>query len=88
MAVHFFYSSLFVSLYVLVVANAIQGNFVCPFNSIYQFGDSISDTGNLIRVHPTRPAASLPYGETLGRPTGRYSDGLLIIDFTGIGYLN
>ena len=83
----FFYSSLLTGLYILVAANASRGNFLCPFDSLYQFGDSISDTGNLIRVPgvgPTLPAARFPYGQTIGRPTGRWSDGLLIIDFTGI----
>ncbi|XP_051150005.1 acetylajmalan esterase-like [Andrographis paniculata] len=54
----------------------------CPINSIYQLGDSISDTGNLIRMMPTAPASRPPYGETFpGRPTGRWSDGRLIIDY-------
>ncbi|XP_071912169.1 acetylajmalan esterase-like [Coffea arabica] len=47
--------------------------------------DSASDTGNLIRVPrvgPTLAAAHPPYGETFpGRPTGRWSDGRLIIDY-------
>lgn len=59
----------------------------CPFNSVYQIGDSTSDTGNLIRVPdrgPNLAAASLPYGETFpGKPTGRWSDGRLIIDYIG-----
>ncbi|XP_027069869.1 acetylajmalan esterase-like [Coffea eugenioides] len=83
----FFYSSLLTGLYILVAANASRGNFLCPFDSLYQFGDSISDTGNLIRVPgvgPTLPAARFPYGQTIGRPTGRWSDGLLIIDFTAM----
>ncbi|XP_056164509.1 acetylajmalan esterase-like isoform X2 [Syzygium oleosum] len=57
----------------------------CPINAIYQFGDSTSDTGNLIRmVGPNdtgSQAARLPYGETLGKPTGRFSDGRLIVDY-------
>ncbi|KAL1543101.1 acetylajmaline esterase [Salvia divinorum] len=57
-----------------------------PIRTLFQFGDSLSDTGNVIRllpVGPTLPAARLPYGETFpGRPTGRWSDGRLIIDYT------
>ncbi|KAF6161588.1 hypothetical protein GIB67_009467 [Kingdonia uniflora] len=57
----------------------------CPFESIYQFGDSISDVGNLIRKGPVGAksyAARLPYGETfLHGPTGRCSNGLLMIDY-------
>ncbi|XP_051149746.1 acetylajmalan esterase-like [Andrographis paniculata] len=54
----------------------------CPIDSIYQLGDSISDTGNLVRIATTAPATRPPYGETFpGRPTGRWSDGRLIIDY-------
>nr|XP_027066422.1 acetylajmalan esterase-like isoform X2 [Coffea arabica] len=83
----FFYSSLLIGSYISVAATASRRNFVCPFDSLYQFGDSISDTGNVIRVPgvgPTLPAARFPYGQTIGRPTGRWSDGLLIIDFTAM----
>jgi hypothetical protein len=55
--------------------------------AIYNFGDSISDTGNLLREgdtgllnYTTKP----PYGITIGNPTGRCSDGCLMIDFLGI----
>ncbi|KAJ0080409.1 hypothetical protein Patl1_22352 [Pistacia atlantica] len=37
----------------------------CKFNTIYQLGDSISDTGNLIRESPQSPFARLPYGKHL-----------------------
>ncbi|KAL8162235.1 hypothetical protein V2J09_013724 [Rumex salicifolius] len=53
-------------------------------DAIYQFGDSISDTGNFIRMNITFISAcsSLPYGKTyFGFPTGRCSDGLLMVDF-------
>ncbi|XP_043717237.1 GDSL esterase/lipase At5g03980-like isoform X2 [Telopea speciosissima] len=58
---------------------------LCSPNAIYQLGDSISDTGNLIR-QSTSPKASvfahLPYGISfLGQPTGRCSNGLLMIDY-------
>ncbi|KAK4398651.1 Acetylajmalan esterase [Sesamum angolense] len=53
--------------------------------SIYQLGDSISDTGNLIREVPIGAAtafARLPYGETFFKnATGRCSNGLLMIDY-------
>lgn len=63
--------------------------------AIYSLGDSITDTGNLIKEAP--PGAfetikHLPYGVTLGYPTGRCSDGLLMIDFLaqdmGLPFLN
>ncbi|XP_074271246.1 GDSL esterase/lipase At1g28590-like [Silene latifolia] len=49
---------------------------------MYQFGDSISDTGNLVIENPIRggACARYPYGESIRRPTGRCSDGLLMVD--------
>ncbi|KAI3456788.1 hypothetical protein Pfo_013451 [Paulownia fortunei] len=58
---------------------------ICKFDQIYQLGDSISDTGNLIREVPMGAAtafARLPYGETFFKnATGRCSNGLLMIDY-------
>ncbi|KAI3840445.1 hypothetical protein MKW92_020106 [Papaver armeniacum] len=60
-------------------------NKACRFDAIYQFGDSISDAGNLIREGPVGArsyAARYPYGESFfRRATGRCSDGLLMIDY-------
>ncbi|XP_074269382.1 GDSL esterase/lipase At5g03980-like [Silene latifolia] len=53
-----------------------------PINAIYQFGDSLSDTGNLIRADPSTNCANWPYGESyFNEPTGRCSNGLLVIDY-------
>lgn len=57
----------------------------CNINSVYQLGDSLADAGNVIRT----PGASIifradrsPYGSTFfNRPTGRFSNGRVIIDF-------
>ncbi|KAK1285849.1 GDSL esterase/lipase [Acorus calamus] len=64
------------------------------YDSIFSFGDSLADTGNLLRIQSgiSSAIASLPYGETyFGRPTGRFSDGRLVIDFIadafGLPYL-
>ncbi|KAL2899938.1 hypothetical protein RDABS01_025020 [Bienertia sinuspersici] len=54
------------------------------FEAIYQFGDSLSDTGNLIRetTGAKTAFARLPYGQTyFHHPTGRCSDGLLMVDY-------
>lgn len=60
----------------------------CNFDKIYQLGDSLSDTGNLIRESQTGTSsafASLPYGETyFENATGRCSNGLLMIDYIGM----
>lgn len=56
-----------------------------PFERIYAFGDSYTDTGNTesstgpcFFMHVSNP----PYGQTFfHRPTNRYSDGRLVIDF-------
>ncbi|XP_072998412.1 GDSL esterase/lipase At5g45910-like isoform X1 [Typha latifolia] len=51
--------------------------------SIFSFGNSFADTGNFDNLVPPtqRTASRLPYGVTFGYPTGRFSDGRLIIDF-------
>ncbi|KAG6512998.1 hypothetical protein ZIOFF_031144 [Zingiber officinale] len=57
------------------------------YSSIFSFGDSLADTGNILHIVGNRSAgfARLPYGMTyFGRPTGRFSDGRLILDFIGI----
>ncbi|KAL6574094.1 hypothetical protein OROHE_001636 [Orobanche hederae] len=58
---------------------------LCRLDRIYQLGDSISDTGNLIREVPRGSSsvfARLPYGQNLFKnSTGRCSNGLLMIDY-------
>lgn len=65
----------------------------CKIDKIYQLGDSLSDTGNRIVEDPLDACGSLPYGENFYRgPTGRCSDGMLMIDHialaAGIPLLN
>nr|AFK45540.1 unknown [Lotus japonicus] len=53
----------------------------CDFKAIFNFGDSNSDTGGFFAAFP---AESGPFGMTyFNKPTGRASDGRLIIDFLG-----
>lgn len=71
-----------------VVSSTIPGRARYEYDSIFSFGDSFADTGNDIVVFAANslanPAARLPYGMTFfGRPTGRNSNGRLIIDFIG-----
>lgn len=58
-----------------------------PFEAIFNFGDSLSDTGNFLAsgaiLFPV--IGKLPYGETFFQhATGRCSDGRLVIDFIGM----
>jgi phospholipase/lecithinase/hemolysin len=57
---------------------------------LFSFGDSLIDTGNFIHYSKAPGSVSRsPYGETFfGRPTGRWSDGRLIVDFIGTCTLN
>ncbi|CAK9176004.1 unnamed protein product [Ilex paraguariensis] len=62
----------------------------CQFPAIYNFGDSNSDTGCVSAAFNWLRS---PFGETFfGKPSGRYSDGRLIIDFIaeelGLPYLS
>ncbi|KAJ1402137.1 SGNH hydrolase superfamily [Sesbania bispinosa] len=57
----------------------------CPYSSIFSFGDSLADTGNL--YFSSHQSSSFhcfipPYGQTyFHQPSARCSDGRLIIDF-------
>ena len=58
------------------------------YTSIISFGDSMTDTGNAKHLpsitHQQFPSLAPPYGDTyFHKPTGRCSDGRLIIDFLG-----
>lgn len=57
------------------------------YSSIFSFGDSLTDTGNLYFIsQPQSPNCLIPpYGKThFHHPNGRCSDGRLIVDFIGI----
>ncbi|CAL4916516.1 unnamed protein product [Urochloa decumbens] len=54
------------------------------YDRVFSFGDSLTDTGNSLHLSPAGegPASRPPYGETFfRRPTGRASDGRLVVDF-------
>nr|CAB3499733.1 unnamed protein product [Digitaria exilis] len=55
------------------------------FPRVFSFGDSLTDTGNALRILGDRATISRPpYGETFfGHPSGRASDGRIMIDFIG-----
>ncbi|CAN0890174.1 GDSL esterase/lipase At1g54790, partial [Linum grandiflorum] len=57
-----------------------EGNALAGYPAVFNFGDSNSDTGGLSAglASPMTP----PYGQTyFHKPSGRFSDGRLIIDF-------
>uniref|UniRef100_A0A453EE82 GDSL esterase/lipase n=1 Tax=Aegilops tauschii subsp. strangulata TaxID=200361 RepID=A0A453EE82_AEGTS len=54
------------------------------YTSMFSFGDSLTDTGNLLVSSPLsfNIVGHFPYGMTyFHRPTGRCSDGRLVVDF-------
>ncbi|KAE8803510.1 GDSL esterase/lipase [Hordeum vulgare] len=70
----------------LIPSSSSVGLAVRRYDSIFSFGDSFADTGNNPVVFAANsifnPVTRPPYGSTFfGRPTGRNSDGRLIIDF-------
>ncbi|KAI5587236.1 hypothetical protein POPTR_005G024900v4 [Populus trichocarpa] len=77
----FVLSSLFHFLLVPVFSHDVDVLQKCGFKAIYQLGDSIADTGNLITENPLSQYAWFPYGMNLSKPTGRCSNGLLMIDY-------
>uniref|UniRef100_A0A0D9XJB6 GDSL esterase/lipase n=1 Tax=Leersia perrieri TaxID=77586 RepID=A0A0D9XJB6_9ORYZ len=66
------------------VESSLAGGLKTRFSRVFSFGDSLTDTGNLVRLPAARdvPERRLPYGQTyFHRATGRASDGRLAIDF-------
>ncbi|KAK9099988.1 hypothetical protein Scep_023418 [Stephania cephalantha] len=77
--------NLILTFVVLVVSTFLHLGVGCSFDAIYQFGDSISDTGNMILENAGFASrfARLPYGQNYPAKvsTGRCSNGLLMIDY-------
>ena len=80
----------------LILLSSLETASGC-FTSIFAFGDSLADTGNYATIYPpifhlsngTLYCGLPPYGETyFHHPTGRCSDGRLIIDFIGSSALH
>lgn len=59
----------------------------CRYTHLFSLGDSLTDAGNLASLSPNISVLAFPYGETFfRRPTGRFCDGRLIVDFIGREY--
>ncbi|CAL9109836.1 unnamed protein product [Musa acuminata var. zebrina] len=72
------------ALFVLLLPLLLGSSTTACYSTIFSFGDSLADTGNLIRVpgQADCQAGWPPYGMTyFHSPTGRFSDGRLIVDF-------
>ncbi|XP_006362447.1 GDSL esterase/lipase At1g28580-like [Solanum tuberosum] len=72
--------------FLFLVLNHNFQNIEGCFDSIISFGDSLADTGNKLHITlnkiPPSHFSLPPYGETFfHHPTGRFSDGRLVIDF-------
>ena len=69
-------------------ACGVFGNVICqssPYEAIFNFGDSISDTGNATAYHHILKNGNSPYGSTYFKHSSRrLPDGRLIINFIGI----
>ncbi|KAL6593985.1 hypothetical protein ACP70R_048886 [Stipagrostis hirtigluma subsp. patula] len=79
-----FLVTLLVSLYAAGLAQhppATGGASSC-YARLFSFGDSLTDAGNYVTLVPNISALAPPYGGTFfRRPTGRFCDGRLIVDF-------
>jgi hypothetical protein len=72
-------------LILLICSDTVRS--LCCFDRIFSFGDSNADAGNSCLRTSNCGANKLPYGETyFHKPTGRNTDGRIIVDFFGIHY--
>ncbi|KAI4969807.1 hypothetical protein ZWY2020_000721 [Hordeum vulgare] len=77
--------SIFLTVLAVFLLNADVGSCGC-FKRMFTFGDSLTDAGNFAysgrKNNPPGPPSVPPYGKTyFHHPTGRASDGRLIVDF-------
>ena len=68
--------------FIVIISSLVSPTYAkCDFKAIFNFGDSNTDTGGFYAAFP---AQSGPFGVTyFKKPSGRASDGRLIVDFLG-----
>jgi hypothetical protein len=73
----------FISLFLLLAT--VTGGVGQSYTSVFSFGDSLADTGNIFFINQSFHSLFPPYGETFfhHHPTGRCCNGRLVIDFIG-----
>ncbi|CAN4097514.1 unnamed protein product [Withania somnifera] len=86
----FWYSIVVLFLLINIIQNSNLVESKCAFEAIFNFGDSNTDTGGFYAAFPPQ---GFPYGMTyFKRPTGRATDGRVIVDFLaqglGLPFLN
>ena len=71
---------------ILVISKSVNGQPVVP--ALFIFGDSIVDVGNNNNLHTIVKSNFNPYGRDFlyHQPTGRFCNGKLATDFTGIRF--
>ncbi|KAL3519935.1 hypothetical protein ACH5RR_018084 [Cinchona calisaya] len=84
-----FLTTAFAIIIITLLNSSTKTRGIC-YNSIISFGDSLADTGNLLRLSPSNNPLHFflpPYGESFfHQPTGRCSNGRLVIDFIAESY--
>ncbi|XP_059439206.1 GDSL esterase/lipase At1g28580-like [Corylus avellana] len=66
----------------LLLATIMRGGVGQSYTSVFIFGDSLADTGNIFFLAPSFHSLFPPYGETyFHHPTGRCCNGRIITDF-------
>lgn len=76
--------TLFLYLQLLVLLASVHGTVGEPLTpAMFIFGDSLIDNGNNNFLPSIAKANYAPYGIDLGLPTGRFCNGLTVVDYGG-----
>lgn len=67
----------------LVLLASVHGTGAPLAPAMFIFGDSLIDNGNNNWLPTIAKANYVPYGIDLGSPTGRFCNGLTVVDYGG-----